>query len=285
MKIAFLSGKGGTGKTLCAVNLASVSLKSVYVDCDIEEPNGHLFFKPLQVKSENVEVFIPNIDKSLCDGCRKCVDFCRFNALGFVQNHVVIFPNICHSCGGCALVCPKHAIADVSKIIGTIEDGIAQEIRVISGFLELGQESGVPIIKKIMNKIMLIQDFVLIDCPPGSSCATVESIQSADFCVLVAEPTIFGAHNLEMVHELVKTLQKLCGVILNKTNGFYDPSEEYCHKHKIPIMGKISYDEMLGEINSEALIAVRENIKYQKMFEEILNNIIEEVRHETTIDS
>jgi len=285
LKIAVLSGKGGTGKTFCAVNLAANSSNSVYIDCDIEEPNGHLFFKPSKIHKENVHVLIPSINETLCDGCRKCVDFCQFNALAFVSNRVIVFKDICHSCGGCALVCPNQAIFDISKKIGVIEDGIALNTRVISGFLDLGIESGIPIIKKIIQKISQNESLVLIDCPPGSSCSVIESIQNADFCLIVAEPTIFGAHNLEMVYELVKMVEKPFGVLLNKSMGIEDPSENFCQEHEIPIMGKIPYDEELGQLNAEALIAVFENNNYKKIFEKILSNIISEVHHETTINS
>jgi MinD superfamily P-loop ATPase len=281
MKIAFLSGKGGTGKTLCAVNLAAVCPDSVYVDCDIEEPDGHLFFKPKTIQSEKVTVFFPKIDPLRCNGCRKCVDFCRFNALAMVRNFITVFPDVCHSCGGCAIVCPKQAISDGKLQIGSIEDGTVSGTRIITGLMDPGRESGVPIIKKIAKMLENSPDLVFIDCPPGTSCATVESLKMADFCVLVTEPTRFGAHDLEMVYDLIKSENKPCAAILNKTGPSHDPSEEYCLEEKITIVGKIPYDPELGRINSDAEVAVWEKEKYREIFSQILSHIIEEANHET----
>lgn len=285
MKIAVLSGKGGTGKTFCTVNIAASQPGSTYVDCDIEEPNGHLFLKPEKVIEEDVEVFFPVVDKLVCDGCRKCVDFCKFNAMGFVGDNVIIFNDICHSCGGCALVCPQHAISDIPKKVGTILQGVSGTNKVITGMLEIGQESGVPIIKEIESKLKNNEDLVFVDCAPGTSCAAVESVQNADFCLLVAEPTIFGAHNLEMIYDLVKSLNKPCGVVLNKSIGGYNPSLEYCENQNIPIMGEIFYDFELGKMNSEALVAVWEDIKYQTIFNDIFQKIMKEASNETITNS
>ncbi|MFA5697345.1 MAG: 4Fe-4S binding protein [Candidatus Izemoplasmatales bacterium] len=281
MKIAVLSGKGGTGKTLCAVNLTAVSPGSIYVDCDIEEPDGHLFFKPKTIQSEKVTVFFPKINALLCNGCRQCVDFCRFNALAMVHNCITVFPEVCHACGGCAIICPVLAISDGKLEIGVIDDGTVSAIRIISGTLNPGRESGVPIINKMAKMIENTQDLVFIDCPPGSSCATVESIRIADFCILVTEPTRFGAHDLEMVHELIISENKPCAAILNKIDSSDDPSETYCIEKGIPIMGKIPYDPELGRINSEGLVAAWEKESYKIQFAKILSRIIEEASHET----
>ena len=215
MKIAILSGKGGTGKTFISVNLAAAADKACYIDCDVEEPNGHLFFKPENLVEEEVSVIIPRIDKELCRGCRRCVDFCRFNALAFIKDSPLVFKDICHSCGGCILLCPEKAISEEKKIIGRIQTGSSENVTVNTGILNIGEASGVPVIEKLINKDKK-EDFTVIDCPPGSSCVVMESIKDADYCILVAEPTVFGAHNLSMVYELVTLFGKKCGVVLNK---------------------------------------------------------------------
>lgn len=155
MKIAVLSGKGGTGKTLVSVNLASVAVHSTYVDCDVEEPNGALFFKPIDLEEERVSVKIPVVDHDRCNGCRECVEFCKFNALAFINKKVKVFETICHSCGGCTLVCPEKAIHETEKVIGHIEEGKSQDVRVITGILNTGEETGVPIIKKTIGTDIL----------------------------------------------------------------------------------------------------------------------------------
>jgi MinD superfamily P-loop ATPase len=281
MRIAVLSGKGGTGKTFCAVNLASVRSGSIYADCDIEEPDGHLFFKPKENHTEEIKVFLPKIHDDLCNGCRACVEFCRFGALGYVNRKIIVFEDVCHSCGGCELVCPRHAISETSRKIGVVEDGVSAGVRVISGILEPGMESGVPIIKKINEITSKSDGLVIIDCPPGSSCSAIESIKSADYCLLIAEPTIFGAHDLAMVHDMIRISGKPCGVVLNKITAGPDPSADYCLTHKIPIMGRVPYDPKLGRIISEARIAVREDRVYHVLFDEILERILKEASHET----
>ena len=251
MKIAVLSGKGGTGKTLLSVNLAAVgglenkAEKVTYVDCDVEEPNGRLFLKPDDIIEENVSVSIPSVNKDLCTGCRRCVEFCKFNALAIIKDKVLVFDEVCHGCGGCQLVCPEGAMTEKPRLIGKIEQGISQNVNVLTGVLNTGEVSGVPVIRRLLEKSSTQADgqrlqsneLTIIDCPPGCACVVMESIKDADYCILVAEPTIFGAHNLEMVYDLVKMYGKKFGVALNKTlekendgDIQINPSEEFCKK-------------------------------------------------------
>ena len=293
MNIAVLSGKGGTGKTLLSVNMAATSKSATYIDCDVEEPNGYLFFKPEEIVEENVSVKIPEVDKELCSGCRKCVDFCKFNALAFIKKAPIVFGDICHSCGGCSLLCPENAITEKDKVIGKIEKGKSQGIDVYTGILNTGEVSGVPIIEKLLeenrksssngevsNDIEENERLSIIDCPPGSACIVMESIKDADFCVLVAEPTAFGAHNLEMVYELVSLFGKPFGVVLNKCLDGENPSEEFCKEKGIKILERVPFEKELGELNSNAKIAARESERYNKLFKNILETVKGEGQHE-----
>jgi len=290
MKIAVLSGKGGTGKTLVSVNLASSAKKSTYIDCDVEEPNGHLFFKPKDIISEDINIKIPLTNNNLCNGCRKCVDFCKFNALAYVKNKVMVFDDICHSCGGCMLFCPTKAISEKDKKIGEVQKGISGDVTVITGMLNTGEASGVPIIKRLLNNDInnganyIEEELTFIDCPPGSACVVMESIKDADYCILVAEPTTFGVHNLEMVYELVKIFNKQYGVVLNKCMDEDNPAEKFCLKNNIKILGKIPFESELGTLNSNAFIAVRENERYKNMFLNMLQDLIKEVQNETIVN-
>ncbi|XCH80339.1 MAG: ATP-binding protein [Candidatus Dehalobacter alkaniphilus] len=281
MKIAVLSGKGGTGKTLVSVNLAAAAPASVYVDCDVEEPNGHLFFKPQDLKNQRVAVKIPQADQKLCNGCRACVDFCKFNALAYIKDKLIVFNEVCHSCGGCRLFCPQKAISEKDKEIGLIQRGISGNVRVVTGILNTGEASGVPIIKKLLQDSRQESEDVFIDCPPGSACIVMESIKDADYCILVAEPTIFGVHNLDMVYELVRLFHKPYGVILNKCLEEENPAEEFCKKNQIKILGKIPFDLELGTMNSNGQIAVRKHPKYQDLFRNLLYTVIKEAHYET----
>ncbi|MEN6595335.1 MAG: ATP-binding protein [Clostridiaceae bacterium] len=282
MKIAVLSGKGGTGKTLVSVNLAAAAEEAVYLDCDVEEPNGHLFFKPDALSEEAVSVPVPVVDESRCNGCRTCVDFCKFNALAFVKNKPLLFPEVCHACGGCGLLCPQKAISERKKSIGVIQHGVSERVRVHTGMLNPGEASGIPMIKELLRTRVSERELpVFIDCPPGSACAVMESIRDADYCILVAEPTVFGVHNLKMVCDLAEVFHKPYGVVLNKCLETENPAEEFCIKRHVPILGRIPFDGELGELNSNAKISARESGRFRALFSSLLNTVLEEAKHET----
>jgi len=286
MKIAVLSGKGGTGKTLVSVNLAAAAKTSTYIDCDVEEPNGHLFLKPKGIQEEEISVKIPKVNNELCNGCRKCVDFCKFNALAYIKNKLIVFDDVCHSCGGCILVCPEKALIEKEKVIGKVQKGVSGEVTAWTGILNTGEATGIPIIKKLLDvNNPQVDRLTFIDCPPGSACIVMESIKDADYCVLVAEPTLFGVHNLNMVYELVKLFNSSFGVVLNKCMEEENPAEKFCLEKNIKILGWIPFDNELGTLNSNAEIAVNKNEKYRELFSSLLDTVTKEVQHETIINS
>lgn len=276
MRLAVLSGKGGTGKTLVSVNLACVAPNATYVDCDVEAPNGHLFLKPQNLVTQPVTVNVPLVDPSKCTGCRRCVDFCHYNALALLKKKLIIFYEICHSCAGCVLLCPEHALSKTQRPIGVVESGISGGVTVVTGRLNTGEVSGVPIIKELMTRLP-DQGLTIIDCPPGSACSVMESIRKADFCLLVAEPTLFGAHNLEMVYNLVTLFKKPFGVVLNKCLPGENPSAQLCREKGLDILAKIPYDSELGQINASGLVAARESKAFSHLFGNLLRRIEEEV--------
>ena len=275
MKIAVLSGKGGTGKTFISVNLTFAAGNSNYIDCDVEEPNGHLYFKPEILKKEKIYVKIPQVDKEKCNGCRKCVEFCKFNALAYIKDNVFVFEDICHSCGGCSLLCPEKAISEKDKEIGEVQEGLFKDSSIYTGILNTGEETGVSIIKKLLTNADN-KPYTFIDCPPGSSCSVMESIKDADYCILVAEPTLFGVHNFDMVYNLVKIFDKPFGAVLNKCLEGENPAEEYCKKNDIKVLCKIPFEHELGKLNSNAEIASEKNEKYHSLFSSLLKAIQKE---------
>lgn len=277
IRIAILSGKGGTGKTTISVNLAYAINESYYIDCDIEEPNGNLFFKNETIESKNIKVKIPVVDHSICDGCRKCVDFCAFNALAFVNNKVKLFSELCHSCGGCKLVCPQNAITEEDKIIGYIKRKEEDGVKILTGELIPKFPSGTTIIKELLKTKL---DFPqIIDCPPGTACTVMEAIEGADYCIIVGEPTLFGLANFKMVHELLKKFKMKFGVIINK---YYpnedDVIEQYCLENDLKILTKIPYDQKIGKDVSKGIIISRDNLMYKQLFQDIFIYIEREVR-------
>lgn len=283
MKIAVLSGKGGTGKTFIAVNLADVINNSVYIDCDVEEPNGYLFFKPNKVNSSDVFINVPQVDNNLCVGCRKCINFCKFNALVQIVNKILIFDNVCHSCGGCSIICPKNAITETQKLIGKIEVGYSNDVMIKTGVLNIGEVANIKIINDLLTNLNP-NNIIIIDCPPGSSCSVMESIKDVDYCILVAEPTIFGLHNLELVYDLVQKFKKPFGVIINKVSKDKNIVDTFCEEKQIIILERIKYDNHLGRLISEGEIVSRKLIKYQKLFQDLINKVKEEVENEADIN-
>lgn len=282
MKIAVLSGKGGTGKTLVSVNLAAVAGRSNYIDCDVEEPNGYLFFRPEPTEAEKVSVKIPVVDGELCNGCRKCVDFCKFHALAYINEKILIFQEVCHSCGGCGWLCPEKAVSEKEKEIGEIVKGVSEEVSVQTGILNIGEASGVPIIKKLLHDIPA--GITFIDCPPGSACIVMESVKDADYCIFVAEPTLFGVHNLNMVYELVRLFGKPHGVVINKCLEGENPAEKYCQEKGLEVLARIPFDKELGSLNSDGRIAAREKAEYREIFASLLQRVSREAGYEATVD-
>ncbi len=269
--IAVLSGKGGTGKTLVSVNLAAVADQATYIDCDVEEPNGHLFLKPSSVSERVITVGKPEVDQKLCDGCRICSKACAFNALAVIGKQLLIFEEICHSCGLCMSLCPQHALKEVQKPLGVVRKGSSGSVSFLSAEMRIGESSAVPLIKALMREKQT--GLTILDSPPGSGCLVTETVSHADFCLLVAEPTKFGAHNLAMVHELVMLMDKPCAVLLNKTQDGENPSEVYAKTHNVRILGSLPYDKELAHLTSEALVASRENEHYRSYFSSLLQEV------------
>ena len=273
MKIAVLSGKGGAGKTFTAVNLASVMDKAVYVDCDVEEPNGRLFLKPENVTSKEVYTLLPEFDSDKCTGCKACVDFCKFNALVYVKEKPIVFKEICHSCGGCQIVCPEGAVSEVKRPVGIVETGIHNNVTAVTGILDFGEASGVPVINEAIRTGDALGETVVLDCPPGSACSVMESVSDADYCILVAEPTSFGFHNFKMVYELVTLLGKPCGVVINKEDEPYKPLEAFCSEKDIPILLHIPYNSNVAKICGEGHILAEESAEGREMFNTLLEKL------------
>ena len=269
MNVSVLSGKGGAGKTFVSVNLAAAAKSAVYIDCDVEEPNGRLYWKPNVERKTPVEVLVPVFDAEKCSGCRKCVKFCHFHALAFVRELPMVFSEVCHSCGGCALVCPEHAVAEVPRQVGSVEEGVSGDVRVVTGILNNGEVSAVPVIKSALLAGGEAE-FTVIDCPPGSGCPVMESVKAADCCLLVAEPTAFGFHNFKMVHRLATLLQKPCGVVINKADTPYAPLEEYCAAQGLPVLMRVPYSEHLAALGAAGEIAVQHDADLAKEFRALL---------------
>ena len=274
MKLAVLSGKGGAGKTLVAANLAAAAGRATYVDCDVEEPNGRLFLKPVGVTSTDVCTLLPVFDPDKCVGCRACVNFCRFNALIFIKKRPRVFSEVCHSCGGCALVCPAGAVSETKRPVGVVEQGRHGDVNVVTGILNVGEASGIPVIQGAMKTgIGLDEDFTVIDCPPGSACSVMECVDVCDACLLVAEPTAFGFHNFKMVYELAALLKKPCAVVINKMDAPYEPLEAFCREHDLPVLLRIPFDQKVAGLAAGGKLVSEESPEMGKLFRDLLEKL------------
>lgn len=272
MEIAVLSGKGGTGKTFISTNLADVLDRAYYVDCDIEEPNGHLYFRPENISRKAVQLDLPTINNN-CSGCKECVEFCKFNAMAFIGKKPIIFEDICHSCGGCEKICNYKAIDMKKETVGYIEKGFSENRTILTGIMNIGKASGTPIISELIDQVRELEEDVIIDCPPGSACTVMDSIRDADYCILVLEPTLFGFENFKMVKELVELFKKPYGVIINKYYGDMDEIDSYIEEEKIDLLLKIPFSQDLASINSSGRLIVRESREYRQVFEELYTRI------------
>ena len=277
MKIAVASGKGGTGKTTVATNLALSLGDAQFFDCDVEEPNANIFIKAEIKDSKKVTVTIPEIDKTKCNYCGKCSEFCAYNALAVVKSNVLVFPELCHSCGGCELICPKNAINWCERVIGKVEHGHANGIDFYHGLLNVGEMQAIPVIKALKKKVDKKRT-VIIDVPPGTSCPVIESIGGSDYCILVTEPTPFGLHDLKLAIEVVRHLNIPFGVIINR-DGIGDKKvESYCQKENIPVLLKIPERKKIAHLYSKGIAIVSESHEWHEMFGQVFNQIQAKVK-------
>lgn len=283
-RLAVLSGKGGTGKTFVAVGLAVTFAHGAdgagrYVDCDVEEPNGHLFFKPTDTHTEPVHVMVPACDADRCDGCRICTSFCRFNALAFVRDRVKLFPELCHGCNGCVLLCPTGAMTESSRPIGTVGTGWSHGVSVLTGTLNPGEATGVPVIESLMRASRAHPaSCTVMDSPPGSGCAVMACIREADACVLVAEPTPFGLHDVGMVAKLVRKLGKPAGLLFNRCSpDSVEVVEEAGRRLRLPVLETFSFDPEAAGTLAEGGIPARGNPLWKKRFEQLWERLAREV--------
>ncbi len=274
MNIAVLSGKGGTGKTTLAVNLAEAAGAVTLLDCDVEEPNSHLYFSPSSIVKESVTVEYPEISKESCTNCGACGRFCRFNAFITSPSLTLTLTELCHSCGGCAIVCPENAIIYREREIGIIKTGTCDALELSWGALNVGELSGVKIIEALRER-RAEKQLNIIDCPPGTSCSTVAAVEDADFALIVAEPTPFGISDMQMVVEMLRNLECPMVVVVNKAGlgdrGIYT----HCREQGIPIIGEIPFSREAAGISARGELLFNSSAHFSMMFTRLYEKLIE----------
>jgi len=268
MKLAVASGKGGTGKSMVAANLAytlSQTESVTLIDCDVEEPNLHLFF-PASVTTTDVTVPVPVVDETACQHCGVCEDFCQFGAMTVLSNRVLFFPELCHSCGGCTLVCPRDAISEVPKRIGTTSISTPlPRMKLISGMLDIGDPHAVPIIRAA-KKLAADDPTIICDTAPGTSCPVIETLDGCDACILVTESTPFGLHDLRLAVDVAGRLGIPVGVVINRSDGKDQATLEFCTDHDLEVMMTIPFEREIAAIQSRGDLLCRARPEWQKAF-------------------
>ncbi len=279
MKIAVLSGKGGTGKTLISTNLASFlanSRKVQLLDCDVEEPNSHIFFKTEFTHWENVNIMIPLVDQNQCSKCGICARECKFGAIVSYPTGTLVFQNLCHGCGVCSMVCPEKAISEVPKMIGEIKKGsVNPNLALGMGLLKIGEPSGVQIIRQLKSHIDPAADVVILDSPPGSSCPVVETLRQTDFALIVTESSPFGLHDMQAVLEIVEEMKIPHGVIINRYDASYREMENFLREKNIPLLLTIPFDRSIAESYSRGKLFSIENPAKASLMEQLFAKISE----------
>jgi MinD superfamily P-loop ATPase len=278
MDIVISSGKGGTGKTFIATNLAKILSEKNnqihYLDCDVEEPNGHLFLKPVIEHEEDINLIAPSgVDKEKCILCGKCAQICKYNAIAIVNKQVLIFNELCHVCGGCKIVCPVDAIIEKERKIGVLKKGISGKIKVYYALLETAEGGMSPrLVKKV--KEYAGEGINILDSPPGTNCPVVETVKDADLCVLVTDPTPFGVNDLKLSVDMAREIGQEPVILVNRAEYKDTALKEYCLKEGVEIIGEIPDERRIAECYSRGEMATDKFPEVKKLFEILSDKIL-----------
>jgi MinD superfamily P-loop ATPase len=272
MIISVASGKGGTGKTTIATSLALCWEEGLFLDCDVEEPNAHIFLKPHIHERISVGIPVPEVDESKCSFCGKCAEVCEFNAIVVIKKKVLFFPELCHGCGGCSYICSEKAIKEVEREIGVVERGRSGKIDFIHGILNVGEPMAPPLIRQVKRHINSGTN-AIIDASPGTSCPVVEAVNRSDFCLLVTEPTPFGLNDLKLAVEMLRKLTIPCGVVINCADIGDEEVQKYCKDEDIPILMTIPWDRRIAEAYSKGIILIDALPEFKNRFSQLYGKI------------
>jgi MinD superfamily P-loop ATPase len=275
MIISVASGKGGTGKTTIATSLAAVlGAGAQLVDCDVEEPNCHILMKPTFDSSEVITIPTPVVDTDKCTLCGRCGEICRFSAILVIGDQVLTFPEMCHGCGGCSLLCPEKAISEGFRELGVRESGFAGPTEFVHGLLRVGEAMSPPLIRAVKEKINP-DKVAILDAPPGASCPVIHTVMGSDFIILVTEPTPFGLHDLKIAVEAMSPLKIPLGVILNRSDVGDGEVLRFCTESRIPLLAEIPHNRKIAEGYAKGNLLIVEEPAYIQTFVDLYARVRE----------
>ncbi len=273
MIVSIASGKGGTGKTTVATNLAqSLGARVQLLDCDVEEPNAHLFINPTFDETETVYLPVPKIVDDRCTYCGKCAEICQFNAIAVVNQTVLVFSELCHGCGGCQQVCPEGAIQAGRRELGVIQRGRSNRIEFVHGRLRVGEAMSSPLIKKV-RAYQNSEKLTIIDAPPGTSCPVIAAMRESNLVLLVTEPTPFGLYDLKLAVGAAEMLRIPLGLVINRADLGDDRVKEYAQAMNLPILLEIPFDRDIAEAYSRGKMIVDIMPQWKNRFLELHDKI------------